>query len=60
MAEWMKPCPKCGKMNDDNWPLTIDGEIKEGGCQMCWEEESDEAWWEACRYMDQAVNGKGE
>ena len=38
-------CPKCEEFNDDNWPLDIDGEIKEGGCQMCWEEECGEKWW---------------
>jgi len=39
-------CPKCEKENTDNWPLDIDGEIKEGGCQMCWEAECDKSWWE--------------
>jgi len=30
-------CPACGKMNTDNWPLFVYGEIREGGCQVCWE-----------------------
>ena len=38
-------CPKCGTENKDNWPLYIDGEIKDGGCQDCWEDESDKMWW---------------
>lgn len=37
-------CPKCGLENDDNWPLDIGGEIKEGGCQMCWETYCGEAY----------------
>ena len=39
-------CPKCGRENDDDWPLDIDGEIKEGGCQDCWEAACDKSWWE--------------
>ena len=38
-------CPRCGTINDDNWPLDIGGKIIEGGCQDCWEVESDRAWW---------------
>ena len=38
-------CPKCGKENDDNWPITVGSEILPHGCQDCWEEESDIAWW---------------
>lgn len=26
-------CPRCGKYNDKDWPLNIDGEIVKGGCQ---------------------------
>lgn len=36
MSEQIK-CPACGKINEENWPLYIGAEIKEGGCQMCWE-----------------------
>ena len=39
-------CPKCGKENTDNWPLDIDGQIKEGGCQTCWESETSTKWWD--------------
>ena len=34
----MKKCPVCGKPNNDDWPLCIDGTIEEGGCQICWEQ----------------------
>lgn len=34
-------CPKCGKENEDNWPI-LQGD---GGCQECWENECGEAWW---------------
>jgi hypothetical protein len=40
-------CPNYGKQNDDNWPITVNDEIKRGGCQDCWESESDAAWWDA-------------
>ncbi len=42
----MKTCPVCGRLNDDDWPLEVGGEIDEGGCQDCWESQTDEAWWE--------------
>lgn len=45
MGEAMK-CPMCGIDNSDNWPLDIDGKIVEGGCQNCWEDQSDAAWWD--------------
>jgi len=38
-------CPKCGTENTDDWPLEINGEIKGGGCQDCWEIECDNKWW---------------
>ena len=44
--EIMGTCPLCGKLNDDDWPLEIGGKIVEGGCQDCWEQQCDEAWWE--------------
>jgi hypothetical protein len=37
-------CPLCGKENTDNWPVTVEGIVKEGGCQDCWEKQSDDAW----------------
>lgn len=33
----MCKCPVCGIMNDDDWPLNIDGIIEDCGCQLCWE-----------------------
>lgn len=42
----MVECPKCGEKNDDNWPVTVDGEIVWGGCQICWEAECSESWWD--------------
>jgi hypothetical protein len=41
----IKKCPICGEMNDDDWPLDIDGNIVDGGCQTCWEAESDLEYW---------------
>lgn len=38
-------CPKCGIDNTDNWPITVDGEIKLHGCTECWEAECFEKWW---------------
>lgn len=49
-------CPKCGIENDDNWPLEIDGEVEEGGCQGCWEADCADAWWEMVEYIG-AING---
>ena len=40
----LKPCPKCQKQYDDNWPIEIEGEIKLGGCQECWEKQCSESW----------------
>jgi hypothetical protein len=40
-------CPKCGIENEANWPITVNNEIEWGGCQDCWEAESDAAWWNA-------------
>jgi hypothetical protein len=51
-------CPKCGVENDDNWPLEIDGEIKDGGCQDCWEADCDEAWWLAHEQVGKVKDGK--
>ncbi len=44
-------CPICGKENDDNWPVTVDDDIMDGGCQDCWEKETDESWWEAVKSL---------
>lgn len=32
-----KKCPVCGVVGTDDWPLDIDGTIKDGGCTECWE-----------------------
>ncbi len=40
-------CPKCKKESDADWPLDIDGEIKWGGCQLCWESDCSDSWWQA-------------
>lgn len=37
-------CPKCLKPNEDFWPLDIDREIIEAGCQECWEKQVDDCW----------------
>ena len=42
----MQKCPLCGGLNDDNWPLDVEGETKEGGCQNCWEAQADKTWWD--------------
>lgn len=56
----MASCPKCGIENDDNWPLEIDGEILEGGCQDCWEAACDESWWDAVEVIaDLRIQEKG-
>jgi hypothetical protein len=41
-----KPCPKCGTMNNDNWPITVNEKILFGGCQDCWEKECEKQWWD--------------
>jgi len=42
-------CPRCGKENDDDWPLEVEDKIIWGGCQMCWELECSEEWWKLWR-----------
>lgn len=39
-------CPLCKTENTDDWPIEVDGEIIEGGCQDCWETQCDKFWWE--------------
>lgn len=31
-------CPKCGELNNDDWPLKIGSDVLNGGCLECWEE----------------------
>ena len=49
-----QPCPGCGRSNTDDWPLEIEGEILEGGCQECWEADCDKSWWEMVVFLDKA------
>lgn len=43
-------CPCCGAETDADWPVMCsDGEIRDGGCQDCWETQCDESWWEMAR-----------
>ena len=44
MERQMK-CPICHTENDDNWPVKVDDKISYGGCQECWEEQTDAEWW---------------
>ena len=45
-------CPLCGKPSDADWPLRMpDGSVQDGGCQMCWEKQCSEAWWEMVAYL---------
>jgi RNA polymerase subunit RPABC4/transcription elongation factor Spt4 len=46
-----KICPVCGVENQDNWPLKVDGYIKYGGCQICWEAQCSEDWWNAVEFV---------
>ena len=53
-------CPVCGRENTDDWPVEVDGKIEAGGCQNCWERQSDAAWWDAVISLDKllaAVDG---
>lgn len=45
-------CPLCGKINNDNWPINVYGQIKYGGCQECWEKQADQVWWDTVRTID--------
>lgn len=49
-------CPLCGKENTDNWPVVVNGVIKQGGCQDCWEKQSDGDWWKAVVGVDKILN----
>jgi hypothetical protein len=53
-------CPICGTENDYNWPLQVDGQIKDGGCQDCWEKQSDKEWWKMVVEIDKVLNDKEE
>lgn len=47
-------CPRCGAVSDYNWPLNINGVIKDGGCQECWEAECSREWWKEIKKLDAA------
>jgi len=46
------PCPLCGTPNNDDWPIEVAGEIVQGGCQECWDKQSDAAWWKMVVAVD--------
>lgn len=47
----LKPCPRCGTENTDNWPLYTGETTQDGGCQECWEEECSRLWWKMVSEM---------
>lgn len=49
-------CPICGEPNIDNWPVEVDGEIENGGCQNCWEAECDKLWWDTVGAYGRAID----
>jgi hypothetical protein len=51
-------CPLCGKPSDADWPLRMpDGSIRDGGCQMCWEKQCSQEWWEMVAYLTDSPGG---
>lgn len=48
-----QPCPKCGKPNNDDYPLTIGENVVEGGCVDCWEIECNREYWEFGKQLSQ-------
>jgi hypothetical protein len=52
------PCPLCGTPNSDDWPIEVAGEIVQGGCQECWEKQSDAAWWKMVVAVDTLTANK--
>lgn len=48
-ADDIPVCPLCNQPDADksDWPMKLpDGSTAEGGCQMCWEKQCSESWWE--------------
>lgn len=50
----MKTCPNCKAKNNDDWPITVEGKIREGGCQECWETECAKGWWKGQAAVERA------
>ncbi len=48
-------CPVCGEQNIDDWPLKVGEQIIMGGCQDCWEEQTDGEWWEQLMAISQII-----
>ncbi len=40
----MNKCPKCGRSNDDDWPIIVGNIIEFGGCDECWANQFEENW----------------
>ena len=53
----MVKCPLCGEMNDDNYPVDVDGQPAKGGCHRCWERLVDTAWYKLVKKIDEALHG---
>lgn len=49
-------CPKCGVPNDEDWPITVNGVVEDGGCYECFDKEADAKWWEAVVELDELLN----
>lgn len=49
-----KNCPICKTKNDDDWPVKVNGTVKWGGCQRCWEAECDDEWFIAGEAVEAA------
>ena len=39
-------CPGCGQTTGEDWPISVGGQIVDGGCQECWEAQCSRAWWQ--------------
>ena len=48
-------CPRCGSENTDDWPVTVDGRVVNGGCQECWEDECEAEWWRLMVAIDTMI-----
>ena len=48
------PCCKLDAPDDVRWPVEVDGDIIEGGCQTCWEAECSRTFWLAVDMGEEA------